>query len=658
MPHALYNPNEKEVLNHVLQGENFEQGRWNAIDATRDLRYGRDDVISSIPEELRATDFEYHSPALDEGILNLSAFLSAATMTPSVDPPGDKDRIKADDLEALLKAVFGPNGKLETEAGGEVSFSVWQNQVEHGEGIYKFFMKKDYPLGFPSREFIDEMREGFEDNPDFNPKSRKATRAERGLSRFRESNDTLDSRREKFQEEEFPWMWVSVDRRTFFMVKQGEVVIIAGEITARPASVLNEHGFPELMDKSNDFVYLGEAYAQIPSPSSMGNRPIVNTFEAWTPVAGYFGFIAHDRREGKPTIVFSKHEDEKMRQWSHPYGRPPYYYANGLPTTDNDRAFRWAGAFGPMIMELPLLNNLESMHYNSVFRGHVPLYYPVMDPAFAASTPPLDNMEQLIGVQHSDTERTQLPPGWKWEVMPSGFEPDLMAQLLAARERVEKSAIAAVLTGTSPGAGDSGAKISLLINAAARALSPFIRHHEAPLTEMQEQFLTTNKRFGLDISVSAERTRDDGTVFVTPLSIRAEDIVSTSVRVRLEMALPVDQAAMEVRALTLIEAKVRSYETIAPQMLGVGDPTKERHRIAIEGRERQIDDIAFENAAQRWQEQEPSEFAEYMGNVQEVPGAAPEVGGGPEGAFGGAAALMGRGGASTPSAPQVDGSRG
>ncbi|KKK98892.1 hypothetical protein LCGC14_2638220, partial [marine sediment metagenome] len=236
-----------------------------------------------------------------------------------------------------------------------------------------------------------------------------------------------------------------MDERTLIVLTQDGVPIGVGEIATRPASVLKDHDRTELME-DDDFTYMGEPSPRDESQSG-STRKIVNTFEWWTNTHGYFGFFSKDANEnGERKFLPSGKAD--MAKWRHPYGRPPYYFAYGLPSTDNDRAYKFTGAFNSMVEELPLLNMLETMHLNAVHRGYFPIYYPVKE-ATQNDLPPLDNMESLVGASQADMEREELPPGWKWEVMPSGFEPDLMAQLVASRERVEKSAIAAVLTGTS-----------------------------------------------------------------------------------------------------------------------------------------------------------------------------------------------------------------
>ncbi len=657
MPENIDDLDLDQVLELVSTLEHEWQSRHSRVRGQRDLRYGRDDVLSTIPEELRATDFEYHSPALNEGILNLTAFLSAAALTITVKPQRDRDRTKADDLEGLCKAVFGANGILETESGGEVIFSVWEQQVESGVGCFKFHLKRDYPLRVPRRRFLDDLEnmtaEDFEPNDDFAPRSRKDSRAEKGTTKLKETNASLDRRRADFADDEFAWQWRSVDERILIVLTQDGVPIGVGEIASRPASVLKEHDRDELLEDDN-FVYMGEASPRDESQAG-STRQVVNTFEWWTSTHGYFGFLANNAQEsGKRKAIPSGKME--MAKWRHPYGRPPYYFAYGLPSTDNDRAYKYTGAFTSLEQELPLTNFLETLHVNAVHRGYLPVYQPVRE-ASGNDLPPLDNMEALVGVSQADVERTELPPGWKWEVMPSGFEPDLMAQLVASRERVKDSALNAVLTGTSPGAGDSGAKISLLIDAAGRSVSPFVRHFEAPLKEMAETMLRVSKALGLDLRATQDRQKDDGTTYVEALTIKASDIVSTAVNVRLDVALAVDQAAQETRGLTLVQMKMLSYETAAPRYFSVGDPTKEMDRIRLGTRDTQIDDIAFGAATQRFMAAEPAEFAQFVGQVQPPEQVEGRIGGGPEGAFEGASAALGQGRPALPGATQTDSGR-
>ena len=630
MPDAKYREQIMSSLN--------EWGRRHAqILSDRDIRYGRTDVLSMIPVELQSTDFEYHSMDLNDAVMDLASFMSASEQTWTVSPARDNQQGRADDIESVLAAVFGHNGVLEMESGGEVGFMVWQNQVDpSGQGIYKFTLKRDYPLRMPKRKYGGESHEDYEDNPDYAPRSRRDGREQDGTTRYRETDGALAKRRDGFMRDEFPWQWRSVDPAHYFEITQDGVVVCAGEYAARSVARLDSQDDVKLAD-------LGKEYTYISAAGEDGNSgQMVNVLEYWTATHGYLCFTSSDKK----TV-------EESRSWSHPYGRVPYYHADGLMTNDHAIETRYAGAFTNMLSEITLLDYLETMHFNAIHRGFFPMYVPVKDPRFRGEVMPMES-EQLIAVTSADRERTELPPGYRWEVMPTGFEPDLRYQLTAARERVKDSAIAAVLAGRSSGAGDSGAKISLLINAATRNIDPFRRHHAAALIEMAETMLRISKRLKLDLHVSTETHTDTGSRLVRALSLRATDIVSTSVQLSLNTHLPVDEAALEVRGMTLISGGMKSYQSAAPEFFRVGDPIKEKERIAIERREQQIDDVAFQQAVQRFTERAPAIYAEFFQNVAPLAPATNTVGGGPAGTYGGAAAQAGRGGPALPGATQVD----
>lgn len=635
-----------DVLRLVNEGMQEWSSRHDQIREERDIRYGRDSVLSTIPIELQSTDFEYHSSDLDDAVIELTAFLTGAELTVDVKPPNAKSKGKADDIESILHQIFKPNGVLDTEAPDEVDWLVVQNACENGQGTYKLTLKRDYPLRMPQRAFLDDDEEfdadvKYEKNPQFNPRSRKDSRGKAGKTRFRETEDSLTERRESFQEDEFPWQWRSVDPTTRFKITQDGVEVIGGELTERSATVLDRHGQAHLKDVEKGFTYLSG------SEKTGGQQTVVKTLELWTHTHGYFAIVGNKPdKNGKREMI-------TLKSWRHPYGRTPYYEALGVPTTDPGLTFAYAGAFGKMQSEIPLLNHLETMHFNAIHRGFFPMYYPVKDAAFGGQQAPME-AEQMVAVTSADMERTELPPGWKWEIMPSGFEPDLMAQLQASRERVNDSAVKAVLSGASPGSSDSGAKISLLISAATRAISPFVRHREGAIKEMMETMLRVSKRLKLDLNVEGEEISDDGTSLAKKVRLKPEDIVSTTVEPRLNIKLPVDQAAEESRGLTLLQAKAASYETVAARHFGIGDPQAERDRIAIETRETQIDDLAFQLASVEFGQRVPEEVAAFMGGVNPAEPAKRTVGGGPQGTFGGASAMIGRGGSASPSATQID----
>ena len=631
----------KQALDLVSRAAKMWEPRWAVIDEWRDLRYGRNDVLSTIPVELQSTDFEYHAADLDEAVLDLTAFLSAADETWQVDPPRDRDATKTSAIEDILYAVFEPGGVLETEAGEEVSDLVWQNQIENGQGCYKLTLKRDYPLAL-RRKFSDERGEDYEDNPDYNRRARVATREGAGTTRYRETDVARRKRVDAYMESEFAWQWRQVDPRWLFAVTKDTIPVAMGEITERALVSLDDEAKASLDAIAENRQFLS-------APEGGGANELVRTFELWTEVQGFFGFLSSGRT------------GEMVREWSHPYRRVPYFMAYGLTTTDPLPAYRYAGAFGMMISELELLDHLETMHFNSIHRGYFPLYQAVKDPSFGGEVAPLET-EQFVNVSTVDAQRQQLPPGWKWETMPSGFEPDLGAQLLASRERVKQSAITQVLTGASPGAGDSGAKISLLINAANRALSPFVRHHSSARREMAAMMLDTNHRVGIDTHLGIKQVDDEGNVVEKRMTLKSDEIVSTAVHNKLEIFLPVDQAANEARGLTLWQAGAKSYRSVAPEFFGVGDPDRERDRIAIEKRENQIDDIAFQLASRDFEQRSPAIMEEALGVSKAQPPAptmdSDNAGGGPAGTYGGASTMQGRGGPALPTATQVDGTVG
>ena len=633
---------EDEVRQIVSRAKDDWGPRWDVIKEWRDIRYGRDDVITTIPEELRTSDFEYHSSEFDDAVNELTSFLSAAVQAWTASPGKDRDQSKAEDIVSVINEVFKADGILEREAGQEVLFNVIQNQVENGQGVFKFTLKRDYPLRMPSRHYADEESRGheYEENPDYNPKSRKETREERKQTKYRETDSSLRSRRQKFMEDEFAWQWRSVDplNNGYFRITKDGVLVMAGEIAERPLSSLDQYDI-DIKNFEEDYVLLG-------SPSEGGTQRTVTTMEAWDSAYCYFGIVSAKAGEGGAKSV------EVVKKWPHPYGRPPYYEATGLVSTENTLKYRWTGAFGKMISEIPLLNHLETFHYNSIERGYMPLYQPVKDPAYSGDPNPLDTVP-LVGISQSDAAQTELPPGWRWEVMPSGIEPDLLAQLQAARERVENSAVVSVLRGASPSAADSGVKISLLINSAMRSISPFTRHLEGALEEMAETFLAVNKRLLIDTYLTQDITTDRGRTLVKPLILKAEDIVTTKVDLHLEVELPVDKAAKENQGLTLINSQMRSYESAAPEYLGVSDPRREKTLIALEKREAQIDDVAFQAANNRFLQFEPAIFQSWFGNVAPAEPPNRTSGGGPMGAYGGGATEIGRGEAASPSAVQT-----
>jgi hypothetical protein len=303
-----------------------------------------------------------------------------------------------------------------------------------------------------------------------------------------------------------------------------------------------------------------------------------------------------------------------------------------------------------------MVNTLETMHHNSVYRSRFPRYQ-LVKKSDAGLSPALDVAQTQIA-SYDDAQATAPPPGYEWQPIPSGAADDLLGQLEMARQRLNDNALAAVLRGiTAP--GDSGAKVSFTINAAGRALDPFKRRHETCLGEIGTFMFDVAQRAKLDLNVdTVRRNPATGRTFVKATAVKYQDIVSTNVKVSLDLRLPVDQGAMETRGLALERERKMSYETAAPEFYGIADPIAERDRIDFETRMPQLDELAFRQAVQTWATLHVNpDTQQLLGQMPTPARPAGGVGGGPAGAYGGASRMLGRGDASTsgaPGGPQMD----
>lgn len=644
----------QQVLQYVQQGRDAWLPRWNVVKRWRDLRYMRDNVRSLIPDALRSTNFEYHDGTFNKACFELASFLSAAAPMFMVNPPSDNKREAAQAIQDVLHAVLAPGGVLDRESNNQVPFLVWENQGENGHGIYKLVLKSSYPLAMPQREYFDDPHPDlpYEDNPAYTPRSRKEDRKAKGESKLRETDDSLADRRDAYAHAEFPFQWMHTDGRVFFEFTQNGVPIAQGEITQRPATALNQYGLAALNNKTCGFIFLGDAQPKdSPNPSpALGY--MVNFFELWTANHGYCGFISAtvDAQKGH-TIRFGETNDWT---WVNPLQRLPYFPAYGLTSTEDDVAGKLHGLFDSLIVETPLLNYLETLHFNAGHRQQLPIYQPVQDPGYAGKQIPL-NAEMQQAVTEDRIEEIDLPPGWRWEPINPGSEVSVMDQLKACRERVMNNALAAVLTGTSPGSADSGAKISLMLNAATRAMSPLVRNHEIPMSEMAETILETSRRLLLPLVVEQVSVDGSGTSIVKKLVLNPEDIITTKVTCSYKIELPVDQAARETRGMALIQSHNMSYETVAPQFFNIPDPVKEKIRIRMDLFDGPMNQIAFQQAAQQLAAYAPEIFKDIMGMITPPGPPEPTVNGGANGAYGGASAMAGGGGAALPTAVQAEG---
>ena len=172
--------------------------------------------------------------------------------------------------------------------------------------------------------------------------------------------------------------------------------------------------------------------------------------------------------------------------------------------------------------------------------------------------------------------------------------------------------------------------------------------------------LDVNRRLGIDTHLAVKRVDDEGNVVEKRVSLKADEIVTCTVSNKLTILLPVDQAADEARGMTLWKGGGASYRTVAPRFFSVGDPDREMDRIAIEKREQQIDDIAFQLASKDFEQRSPAIMGEALKVATNTPQqpVADTAGGGPGGVYGGATTMLGRGGPALPTAPQIDGMAG
>lgn len=166
---------EDDILELISTVESDWQPRWDRIKAWRQTRHKRDDVLSTVPPDMRVTDFEFHDSTLDNSCTDFANFMAAADPVFMVSPAKSVDRTKADNIEHVLVEVMGPGGLLDRESNGSVDVSVWQSLGDSGQGIFKLILKRDYPLRLPRATYKDELDEDddpddFEDNPDYNPR--------------------------------------------------------------------------------------------------------------------------------------------------------------------------------------------------------------------------------------------------------------------------------------------------------------------------------------------------------------------------------------------------------------------------------------------------------------------------------------------------------
>lgn len=648
------------ILEQISRAENQARPRRDVLKEWRDERYGRTNVIDMIPPNLRATAYEYHSPAINDNINLLTSFLSQGQMIMRAGAPTDKQRTAADEEEEVLQEIFRPGGQLDAESPGRIRYKAWGQQVENGDGVYKLMEKRDYPLAIPQRIFSDDESAATwanmtpVDNPRYTGKDRRAGREALGTTRYMETNRSLDERRSMFFDSEFPWMWRAPDPITMIRVTQDGINILEGEITIRAANVLDEHGLGDLKRNDAGYTYFLEEPHE--KGSALQSRsPVVATFEIWSRTRGWFGFLSHSLQDnGQRELKLSLNEE--FATWNHDYERTPYYHAFGFPSTDDNPAYEWAGVFESLIAEVKLLNYLETMVFNAAHR-HIFPEYQLTRLAGAADAQPLTAEQKQI-TSYDEAQTRDPPPGYEWQPIPAGLEPDVAMQLQSARDRVKDQAISQVLTGRSDGgANDSGAKISLLTNAAQRSIDPLVEGHELPYSQMATVMIRSSKRKKTPLSVTTKSKRPDGNFIVRALTLTPARMVSDHIEATFNIALPVDAAAMETRGMALMREGRLSFRTAGPKYLDIGDPDAEMDRIDFEKRVPQMDELAFREAVRVWAGlMLEADIAAFLNSMPQPENPAGGVGGGPDGAFGGAAQQLGAGNqslAGTPGSAQI-----
>lgn len=643
-----------QVMELVARAESSSMARWDTLRRHRDIRYGYDNVMATIPMSMRTTNYEYHSGILDRQVSALTSYLAGGRMLLRAMPGDDADRRTADEQESVFTEIFNPfSGVLDQEATGSPSLLAWEHVVEDGEAYFKLQLKRDSVTAIPQRIFSDDAEDaerlGFERNPDGkSPSRRRQAPAEaRQQQRFRETDETLYARHAFMLEHDFPWRRRVIEPRTIFVKDRDGQVIGQGEISLRSADILDRHGLGSLR-KDHAWAAVSQGQARDGMSQQGSSEAQVMTFEFWSPTRWWFGFMTNLRgNDGLRTVKLSATQD--LSTGEHYYGRVPYFGAFGVPSTDDNPAYTWSGAFPETVNELGLLNRLETMAFNAEHRGLFPKYQLV--PEGNKQPPPLDTRQTTVA-NHEEVRSLPPPAGYVWAIIPPGNEVDIDRHRAEVRQRIEQSAVAQLLTGAGIGSGDSGAKVSLVLNSAREALSPFVRNMEACWSGQASMMADVSKRLRLDLKATTQVKRADGKMLVRPMSIKGRDIVTSAVQVGFVVRLPVDQAALESRGLALLQNGAKSYQTIAPEYFNVADPIAETERMDFEKRIPQLDEIAFREAIRIWAGlRMDAEVTDFLNQIPAPAGRAGTLGGGPGGAFGGASQALGRGDAALASGP-------
>ena len=643
-----------DILALVASAETAAMPRWDTLRRHRDIRYGYDNVLGTIPMSMRTTNYEYHSGIFDRQVSSLTSYLSGGRMLLRAMPADDSERRIADEQESVFTEIFQPfGGVLDQEAGGSPSLLAWEHVVEDGEAYFKLQLKRDSVTAIPQRIFSDDAEDverlGFERNPDAkSPSRRRQAPAEaRRQMRFREDDETLYARHAYMLEHDFPWRRRVIEPRTVFIKERDGQVIGMGEISLRSADILDKHGLSDLK-RDKAWVAVSEGRARDGMSQQGSAAAQVMTFEFWSATRWWFGFLTNLRgNDGNRTVKLSAKQD--MASAEHYYGRVPYFPCYGIPSTDDNPAYTWMGAFPETINELGLLNRLETMAFNAEHRGLFPKYQLV--PEGSKQPPPLDTRQTTVAT-HEEASTLPPPAGYVWAIIPPGNEVDIDRHRQEVRQRIEQSAVAQLLTGAGIGKGDSGAKVSLVLNSAREALSPFVRNMEASWSAQASMMADVSKRLRLDLKATTRVKLPDGRMLVRPLSIKGRDIVTSQIQIGFVVRLPVDQAALESRGLQLLQNGAKSYQTIAPEYFNIADPIAETERMDFEKRIPQLDEIAFREAIRIWAGlRMDAEITDFLNQIPAPQSRAGTVGGGPKGAFGGAAQALARGDTALPSGP-------
>lgn len=254
-----------------------------------------------------------------------------------------------------------------------------------------------------------------------------------------------------------------------------------------------------------------------------------------------------------------------LEEWKHGWGRVPYFCAPAFENEMLDEALRFESPLDGLYAEIPEYNNRRTMFTNTAALLSYPTWQRVTkdvnDAMLDAKGEPLVETKFKAGVIYHPKAGSEIMP------VPMQVGPQLLQELLAMEQRIQKYSLSPVAKGESPGADTANSAITQLRRLQRSALAPLNMNQSNQYRDMF-QFMyrrirgTEDGDIGETVYVYSEKAGQ-------MVGLGPDDIVTLNIQVKVapdtgQDNLIEEKQAAEMRKLGYLTA-IGFYERIGKE---------------------------------------------------------------------------------------------